>query len=185
MNKKLIALAMVLLLAVGGLFAEVYTGTLPSNVTATLNANIGDYLYHGFVDSETPAEFDATKTINDAFITDPAFQYGFRTNIGTTYNFEFRMEVGNFIHNTIAGAKIKIADVLVGGLSPDPISGYYVILSKTTAVSSGAVNVVIKPAKAAGNDHLGVVMTDAEYVGGVNAVAGAYTSTVTISVVAV
>jgi len=184
MNKKLIALAMVLLLAVGGLFAA-YTGTLPDAVTATLNANIGDYLYHGFIDSETPAEFDATKTINDAFITDPAFQYGFRTNIGTTFNFEFRMEVGNFIHNTIAGAKIKIADVLVGGLSPEPISGYYVILSKTTAVSSGAVNVVIKPAKAAGNDHLGGVITDAEYVGGETAVAGAYTSTVTISVVAV
>ncbi|NLE16299.1 MAG: hypothetical protein GX626_10580 [Spirochaetales bacterium] len=185
MNKKLIALAMILLLAVGGLFAAVYPGTLPGNVTATLNANIGDYLYHGFIDSTTPAEFDATKTINDAFITDPAFQYGFRTNIGTTYNFEFRMTVGDFLHNTISGAKIKIADVTVGGLSPDPISGYYVILSKTTAVSSGAVNVVIKPAKAAGNDHLGVAMTDAEYYGGANEVAGPYTSTVTIAVVSV
>jgi hypothetical protein len=53
MNKKLIALAMVLLLAVGGLFAAAYTGTLPGAVTATLNANIGDYLYHGFIDSES------------------------------------------------------------------------------------------------------------------------------------
>lgn len=185
MNKKLIALALVLLLAVGGLFAVTYPGTLPGNVTATLNANIGDYLYHGFIDSATPAEFDATKTINDAFTTDPAFQYGFRTNIGTTYNFEFRMTVGDFLHNTVSGAKIKIADVLVGGLSPDPISGYYVILSKTTAISSGAVNVVIKPAKAAGNDHLGVVMTDAQYINGANEVAGAYTSTVTIAVVSV
>ena len=185
MNKKLIALALVLLLAVGGLFAVAYPGTLPGNVTATLNANIGDYLYHGFIDSATPAEFDATKTINDAFTTDPAFQYGFRTNIGTTYNFEFRMTVGDFLHNTVSGAKIKIADVLVGGLSPDPISGYYVILSKTTAISSGAVNVVIKPAKAAGNDHLGVVMTDAQYINGANEVAGAYTSTVTIAVVSV
>lgn len=185
MNKKLIALAIVLLLAVGGLFAAVYPGTLPDAVTATLNANIGDYLYHGFIDSETPAEFDATKTINDAFITDPAFQYGFRTNIGTAYNFEFRMEVGDFIHNTNSDAKIKIADVLVGGISPAPISGYYVILSKTTTVSSGVVNVVIKPAKASGNDHLGVLIGASEYYGSTTAVAGAYTSTVTISVVAV
>ena len=34
MNKKLIALAMVLLLAVGGLFAAVYSGTLPGAVNS-------------------------------------------------------------------------------------------------------------------------------------------------------
>jgi hypothetical protein len=184
MNKKLIALAMVLLLAVGGLFAAAYTGTLPGAVTATLNANIGDYLYHGFVDASAPTGFLSTKVIADAFITDPVFNYGYKTNISETYSFEFRMIVGDFVHNdTDVSAVIKIADVLIDNVPAYPITGYYLLLSKTGAETQESVAVKIQPAKAAGLDHLNVSIGASEYYGSETAVAGAYTSTVTISVV--
>ena len=186
MNKKLIALAMILLLAVGGLFAAAYTGTLPGAVTATLNANIGDYLYHGFVDASAPTGFLSTKVIADAFDTDPTFEYGYKTNISSTYGFEFRMIVGDFVHEDVStGAVIKISDVTVDTVPIYPISGYYLLLSKTGAETQESADVVISPAKAAGNDHLGVPIGASEFYGSTTAVAGAYTSTVTISVVAV
>ena len=188
MNKKLIALAMVLLLAVGGLFADVYSGTLPGAVTATLKATIGDYLYHGFIDASNPGVYSASKTIEDAFTTNPAFQYGYTTNIDTSiYGFKFQMVVGDFINQDDTDYAIKIASVSVGNtaVGPDTGTNLYTILNSATSGSTGQVSVVVSPAKAAGNDHLGVTMTDAEYIGGANEVAGSYTSTVTIAVVAV
>ena len=47
MNKKLIAIALVLVLAVSGAFAE-YNVTVPALVTATLKATKGEFLEHGF-----------------------------------------------------------------------------------------------------------------------------------------
>ncbi len=184
MNKKLIALALVLLLAVGGLFAVTYPGTLPGNVTALLKANIGDFLYHGFVNTAAPTGYASTKTIEDAFATNPTFEYGYKTNISSSYGFEFRMIVGDFVHDDEdVTAFIKIADVEVDGVAVYPITGYYLLLGKTGAETIESVDVEIFPAKAAGNDHLGVAIGASEYVGSSTAVAGAYTSTVTIAVV--
>ena len=199
MNKKLIALAMVLLLAVGGLFADVYSGTLPGAVTATLNATIGDYLHHGFIDASNPGVYSASKTIEDAFTTNPAFQYGYTTNIDTSkYGFKFQMVVGDFINQDDTDYAIKIASVSVGNtvVGPDTAgTNLYTILNSATSGSTGQVSVVVSPAKSGNDgtetpettivDHLGSPITQADFVGGADVIAGSYQSTVTISVLAV
>ena len=185
MNKRVVIVLLVLVMSVGGLFAEPYAGPLPAAVTATLTSMIDDFMYHGFIDSSTPSEFDSQKTITDAFGTDPSFRYGYRTNIGGSYNFLFLMTVSDFINDADDDAVIKIADVVVGASSPDPVEGAYTILSRSAGEFSGDVAVVIKPAKADGFDHLGAKLEDSEYVNGPDQIAGAYTSTVTIVVKAV
>ncbi len=193
MNKKFIALAMVLLLAVGGLFAAVYdlenedAVISPASVSALLKATIGDYLYHGFVDASASHGFSSTiDDINDAFTIDPVFNYGYDTNIGSTYSFEWRLTVSDFLHNSISGKKIKISDVVVDSLSPLVTDGYYVIMSKTGAETADSVAIKIIPAKATGTDHLGAAIATDEHAGAGNtATSGAYTSTVTITLVAV
>ena len=183
MNKRVVIVLLVLVMSVGGLFAEPYAGPLPAAVTATLTSMIDDFMYHGFIDSSTPAEFDSAKTITDAFGTDPSFRYGYRTNIGNAYNFNFLLSFTDFINDEDSTAKIKIADVVVGDASPEPdTDGVYTILSRTRGEFSGDVTVVIKPAKASGVDHMNQLLDDSEYVGGASQVAGAYTSTVTITV---
>jgi len=193
MNKKLVALALVLLIAVSGLFAVVYdldnedAVIGPASVSALLKATIGDYLYHGFVDASASHGFSSTiDDIIDAFTIDPVFNYGYDTNIGSTFGFEWRLTVSDFLHNSISGKKIKISDVVVDSLSPLVTDGYYVIMSKTGAETADSVAIKIVPAKSATTDHLGAAITTDEHVGTDNtATSGAYTSTVTITLVAV
>lgn len=183
MNKKLVALALVLLLAVGGLFAT-YTVTVPGDVTALLKANVGEFLEHGF--TVNSVKYQSSIEILDAFETNPSFVYGYRTNAQGA--FEFRMTVGDFKH-TNGSNIVKIADVKKGSTSPvaiDPVSGesYYLLFSENNAVSLGTVThtgedtFTIIPATATGTDHLGGTISAGQYIG--DATAGSYTSTVTI-----
>lgn len=193
MNKKLIALAMVLLLAVGGLFAvaDLPPGTGNVPVTATLKADWLAYLNHGFISGLGGGDFNyqATKTILDAFTTDPVFYYGYKTN--ATGNFQFRMTVSDFT-STIGEttSTVKISGVKKGASTLEKtvngLDSYYILFTRDNSsfvLGSAAVyeeaQITISPAKA-----VGVGITSAQHVGeGSTAPAGSYTSTVTISVV--
>jgi len=186
MNKKVIALALVLVIAMSGAFAAplvVSTGTV-TDVTATLKAVIGGFFHHGFVNPADSSEFNATLEITNAFAVDPVFTYGYETNTSTAFG--IYMEVSDFEHDTASGVAIKIADVEIGAATPDPDgSGVYTLL--TSAVSGQSENVQIKiiPLKATGTDHLGnAISSQLEYVND-NATPGGYTSTVTVSVATV
>lgn len=182
MNKKLIALALVLLLAVGGLFAT-YSVTVPTSVEALLKANVGEFLEHGF--TVNSVKYQSSIEILDAFETNPSFVYGYRTNAQGA--FEFRMTVGNFLH-TNGSSIVKIADVKKSNVSIDPVSGqsYYLLFSENNAESLGTVThtgedtFTIVPATATGTDHLGTSIGAGQYVG--DATPGAYTATVTIAI---
>lgn len=190
MNKKVIALALVLVIAMSGAFA-LDLNTV-DDVTATLKATIGDYLDHGFVESGSPGVYAATKTIESAFITDPVFTYGYKTNMDVvTTPIKFEMSVGDFILQSNTDIRIKIGDVMVGTSSPVPTSGVYTLLTSAQSGLEGQAIVTIKPMKADGDDHLGYdiseddTITDTlQYVND-DAAPGEYISTVTISVATV
>ena len=182
MNKKLIALAMVLLLAVGGLFAYDYA-TIPS-VTALLKANIGEVFEHGFLLTSNATDFNyqPSLTVYDAFVTDPVFRYGYRTN--AQGRFVFKMSVTDFVRSGEATG-IKIASVMKGTETLTLASGVYTIFDQTNSTYLGTAAVhdsayfKIVPAKAV----LEGVVSSNEHAGpGSTAPSGAYTSTVTIMV---
>ena len=190
MNKKVIALALVLVVAMSGAFAAALTinGIPVTNVTATLTAIIGDFFQHGFDDPDDSSQYNASLDIEDAFTTDPVFTYRYETNTST--DFDVKMAVSDFINGSDSDYKIKIFDVLVGGDDPDPTSGLYTILSSALSGSTGSVAITIQPMKditVDTNDHLGVKVrtTDTDKYVNENAMAGTYTSTVTISVATV
>ncbi|MDY0244657.1 MAG: hypothetical protein RBQ89_07575 [Sphaerochaeta sp.] len=191
MNKKVITLALVLLIAMSGAFAAplLINNTAVSNVTATLKATVGDYLDHGFIESSSPGVYAATKTIENAFTTDPVFTYGYKTNMDVvTTPIKFEMSVGDFILQSNTDIRIKIGDVMVGTTSPDPTSGVYTLLTSAQSGLQGHAIVTIKPMKAVGVDHLDYDISDddsildtLQYVND-DAAPGEYISTVTISV---
>jgi len=182
MNKKAIALALVLVIAMSGVFAAplvVSTGTV-TDVTATLKAVIGWFFNHGFVNPDTGTEFNATLDITNAFAVDPVFTYGYETNTSTAFG--IYMEVSDFEHDTETGVAIKIADVEIAGSTPEPNAGVYTLATSAVHGKSENVQIKITPLKAAGDDHLGnTISSQLEYVND-NATHGGYTSTVTVSV---
>ncbi|WP_320122505.1 hypothetical protein [uncultured Sphaerochaeta sp.] len=190
MNKKAIALALVLVIAMSGVFA-LDLNTV-DDVTATLKATVGDYLDHGFIESSSPGVYAATKTIENAFTTDPVFTYGYKTNMDVvTTPIKFEMSVGDFILQSNTDIRIKIGDVMVGTSSPAPTSGVYTLLTSAQSGLQGQAIVTIKPMKADGDDHLGYDISDddsitdtLQYVND-DAAPGEYISTVTISVATV
>lgn len=190
MNKKAIALALVLVIAMSGVFA-LDLNTV-DDVTATLKATVGDYLDHGFIESGSPGVYAATKTIENAFTTDPVFTYGYKTNMDVvTTPIKFEMSVGDFILQSNTDIRIKIGDVMVGTNSPAPTSGVYTLLTSAQSGLQGQAIVTIKPMKADGDDHLGYDISDddsitdtLQYVND-DAAPGEYISTVTISVATV
>ena len=112
MNKKLIALALVLLIAVGGLFAE-----LPnySVATALLKGTIGDLFKHGFLIGDA-TEYDPEATIpGNAFETPPEFVYGFTAKHGSA--FKSQLTVTAF---TKTDGVVNIATVTVAVPGSDP-----------------------------------------------------------------
>jgi hypothetical protein len=173
-----------------GAFAAPLTinGNPVTNVTATLTAIIGDYFQHGFDDPDDSSQYNATLNIEDAFTTDPVFTYRYDTNTSTA--FDIKMAVSDFVNGSDSDYKIKILDVLVGSDDPDPVSGLYTILSSSLSGNTGSVAITIKPMKDIAVDtvdHLGVEVTttDTDKFVNDNAMAGTYTSTVTISVATV
>jgi hypothetical protein len=187
MNKKGIALALVLVIAMSGAFAAPLeiNGSPVESVSATLTAIIGDYFVHGFDDPALGTQFNAELEIDNAFVEDPNFTYRYETNTQTA--FEIKMAVSDFINDANSDVRIKIADVLVGVNDPDPDGNLYTILTSSLSVQSGHADITIKPMKNITTttlDHLGTEVTTEEvekYVND-NATPGSYTSTVTISV---
>jgi hypothetical protein len=105
MNKKLIVLALVLLIAVGGLFAALpYAG----DVTATLTGTIGSSFKHGFKVGNDLYQPSVNLT-GDAFSTNPVLVYGFEAKNDTL--FESKMTVSSFKKGTetVAIAKVIIS----------------------------------------------------------------------------
>jgi len=81
MNKKLVAVALVLLIAASTLFAAIDFSKIDP-VTATLEASIGDFFNHGFIVDNSGA-FISSITVEDAFAaTPPPINYGYSTNKG-------------------------------------------------------------------------------------------------------
>jgi len=107
MNKKFIAFALVLLIAMGGLFAAI-TG-LPSSadVTATLTGVIGTTFSHGFTTTDGKYQSSATNQ-GDAFSTNPELIYGFKVKYGT--GFRSMMTVSSFMNGT---EEVTINEVIV------------------------------------------------------------------------
>ena len=107
MNKKLIAFTLVLLIAVGGLFAAIEGVTSSANVTATLSGVIGTTFSHGFTTADGMYQSSATNE-GDAFSTDPELIYGFKVKYGT--GFTSMMTVGSFKNGT---EEVDINEVII------------------------------------------------------------------------
>jgi hypothetical protein len=187
MNKKAIALALVLVIAMSGVFAATLTinDNPVANVTATLTAIIGDYFNHGFDNTLESTQFNSTLNIANAFETDPEFTYRYETN--TTDDFVIKMTVGDFVNGSDSDVKIKIANVLVANVIKNNSTGIYTILDSTLSGTTGHALIKIQPMKnitVATDDHRGVEVLPADTEKFVNAeaIAGTYTSTVIISV---
>jgi hypothetical protein len=131
MNKKLIAIALVLMLVTSGLFA--FDVTSVPHATATLKGNIGEFLDHGFTVNNVP--YLSAVEILDAFDVDnpPSFVYGYRTNVGGTY--EFHMRVSNFQSQTNSAHIVTIDSVKKGNdlltLSGSGSTAYYEIFTES------------------------------------------------------
>ncbi len=188
MNKRLIAIALVLVLAVSGVFAG-YAVTIPDPVVATLTATKIEYLNHGF--TVEGIKYKSSVDIGDAFVTPPTFTYGYETN--ARGSFSFRMVVGDFIHENSGNPNVKIASVKIGTTTGVPVaasesdSAYYEILTRTNAntvyttpAPNDEVNITIYPASptSGSTDHLGATIGAGEQIG--DALAGDYTSTIEI-----
>jgi hypothetical protein len=189
MKKRTLAILMILVLATSGLFAAV-TITEPADVTATLKANIGEYLNHGFLVNSVP--YTQFVVIEDAFgATAPSFTYGYKTNAEGTLT--FKMQVNNFKNTTtnVATDIIKIASVekdSVAFSTNDLVGGYYTIFTENNATvteSMHSAQAVIKiiPAKAMGTDHTGDAIAANEHAGAGNTAApGAYAADIVFSI---
>ena len=121
MKKRALAILMILVLVTTGLFA-VTAGNSAYPATATLNANITGYLYHGFNDNTT--RYLGILDVNDAFnAVTPTFKYGYKTN--TTNRFSFTMNVGDFLKDgTSTTRKVLIQGVKFGATAVLPLGTY-------------------------------------------------------------
>lgn len=180
---------MILVLATAGLFA-VPTVATPADVTATLKANIGEYLDHGFLVNSVP--YTQSVVIEDAFgATTPSFTYGYKTNAQGSLT--FKMKVDNFINTStnLATDIIKIASVEKDSSAfetSDLVGGYYTVFSEenasvTDSMHSNQAVIKIYPAKAVGTDHAGSTIESNEHAGtGNTAAPGAYVADIKFSV---
>ncbi len=119
MNKKLIVLALVLLIAVGGLFAgdglpgAGLTANDGSAVTATLKGVIGSSFRHGFKTGDGLYQPTANNDGQDAFTTPPQLIYGYEAKNGV--GFTSVMTVSGFKNGSnvvdIASVTITVGDV--------------------------------------------------------------------------
>jgi len=182
--KRLVVILMVLIFSTVGLFANIPHDDIPTAV-ATLKANIGEFLYHGFADSELDTTFESTLTVEDAFTAAPSFWYGYRTNAAGTY--VFRMSVTDFVNQDDL-TKVKIKSVTS---SEHPSMSYstegYELFTETNSIMTESSRsdytfITITPATVAtGTDHTGThVIAGVETVGGASA--GAYVATITFTV---
>ncbi len=181
MNKKLIAITLVLMLVTSGLFA-LDLSTLPTP-TATLKATLGDYFHHGFVNG---AEFEATKTVTNAFgSTAPSFDYGYETN--ATGPFYIKMAVSDFVNVTPnSTGTVKIKAISVSGSTPqwDNTEQKYTIFTipASNTFTRNVTTITVTPALTTADtvDHLGETIPASETAA--QAASGEYEATLTFSV---
>jgi hypothetical protein len=112
MKKNLIVIALVLLIAMGGLFADV---DLPDEVKATLVGTVGEYLEHGFDDEngeqyQTGVQF--SNALDSAGVT---LIYRYKINYDTAV--QIGMSISDFMH-TDNVASIPIGSVVRGDDAP-------------------------------------------------------------------
>ena len=168
MNKKLIALALVLLIAVGGLFAGDLSA--PESITASLIGNVGKYLYHGFTfDGELYQQENVFFNVDFQGTSGVTFAYGFKTNY--TEPLKFVMTVGNFIHEDGADTgSIEVVSVKNGATTIPFVAGsttdYLLFQTVGNTIASDSMNITVKP----------------ETFDDEGKAPGKYTSTVTITV---
>lgn len=187
MKRTLIVFIAVLLLVSASVYAlnEEYW---PDSVQATLKATLDQYLVHGFI-LDDPGYYYPAISISNAFVTDPKFTYGYKTNAPGTY--KFTMKVTNFVNSSVedVDAIIKIGDIKFNGYSQtfnlgatehtftlfnDSVSTY--LGSEST---SNKVEITILPAREAvpgkvnSYEHIGLNN---------NAWAGDYVATITFTV---
>ncbi|HAE43757.1 MAG TPA: hypothetical protein DCG34_12700, partial [Clostridiales bacterium] len=134
MKKRTLAILIILVLVTSGLFAE-YNVTVPDAATAQLTAVIGEYLYHGFANSNTvdmSTVFASSVEINDAFneTTYPSFFYGYKTNadIGS---FDFNMTVENFVNGSTGVVLIEAVESTKGFVAHTENTNVYKIFTYT------------------------------------------------------
>lgn len=190
MNKKLVAIALVLLIAVSGLFADVISGvggTINDDVKVTLKAVLGFYLYHGIVDSN--GQYVDEKTFTNAFgDTAPSFKYGYETNAaGAPYY--IRMAVSDFV-NTTTGAsgtvKIKSINIshITGELPWNSATSSYTIFTipANNTYTKTDTTITIYPALLTSDntDHRSGIIEDTETAA--QAPSGEYEATVIFTV---
>jgi len=110
MKKKLFAIALILLIAVGWVFAE---GEPPaaSNVEATLEAVIEGDFKHGFTTTEGP--YKSTTTVENAFEVNPELVYGFKAQHESP--FRSLMKVDDFTESADPLKTVGIDSILVDG----------------------------------------------------------------------
>jgi len=141
MKKTFLAILMILVLATAGLFAAV---TIPGDVTATLNATIGEYLSHGF--TVGTLKYQPAITVTNAFdATTPTFKYGYKTN-ASTGTFSFDMTVGDFI-GSAGTVLIKTVTTTPAYLSHTPNSRVYQIFNQVGngTAKTGEATIAITP----------------------------------------
>jgi len=112
MNKKMIAFALILLIAMGGLFAALSGVDGSGDVTAYLIGIIGEYFNHGFIVNSVYKDSLTLEDIN-AFGTNPEFTYGFDAKHNS--GFQALMTVSAFedLVNTANEDTVPIANVSV------------------------------------------------------------------------
>ena len=195
MNKKAIALALVLVIAMSGVFAApLEINEVPvDNVVATLTATIGDYFYHGFVISGQ-TDFAGTVTVDNAFnATAPTFTYGYETNHSGP--FYINMTVSDFTNDPSSPTgtvKIKAVNVAsTGGQfntsyanSYDTETGYLIFSATANTYTRNTATIQVVPflasTDAGSADIKGTTITADNTVA--QAAPGAYTATVSFAV---
>lgn len=189
--KRLVVILMVLIFSTVGLFASIAYEDIP-NAVATLKANIGEFLYHGFADSELDTTFESTLTVEDAFTAAPSFWYGYKTNAIGTY--VFRMKVTDFENQTTRNGStvvdvVKIRSVVSSDHGTTAMTydanGYKLFEEEsaviTTSTRSNSTQVTITPVTTfSGVDHKSATIEEGQSVA--DAAAGEYVATVTFSV---
>lgn len=178
MNKRSIAFILVLLIAVGGVFAA----TNEDSVTATLIGILGPYFKHGFTTSAGDYQAGITIGEDDDDVFEKgfgSFTYKFKTNMSNS--FVITMNVGDFLSDSYV---VKIAQVFFGSTSKTSSTGEYEIASfKGSGTKTGSETIKIYPATAYGAtvlDHKGEAIVEGQETN--SAGSGTYTSTITISV---
>ena len=158
MNKKFIAFTLVLLIAVGGLFAAVPGFDSSADVTAVLKGIIGSYFDHGFTNPKTGLDYQSGFTIGenddlDAFETVTPLTYKYRTNAGL--GVKITMTVDKF---TSGENIVRIAKVNIDGTDKTSANGVYEIGGFSgSGKKTGSTVIKITAATAdGGKDHMNV-----------------------------